>query len=226
MNNSSRRSRDLQELTSPNAIRPPTLSARPAFFGLCAAACLWLAPEGASAQGRLDAQYEATLAGIPVGKGAWTIEIGDDTFSAAAQGGTAGLLKAFSGGTGYAFDETYFVLGLGASYYLIDGLNVGLHVESWSGADPGMTKITPSVQYVFHQIRTVKPYVGAFYRRTDIERLEDLDSWGGRAGVYIQAARNAFIGLGAVYESYLDCNKTTYRSCDSTYAEVSLTFAF
>ena len=69
-------------------------------FGLCAAACLWLAPQAASAQGRLDAQYEATLAGIPVGKGAWTIEIGDDTFSAAAQGGTAGLLKAFSGGTG------------------------------------------------------------------------------------------------------------------------------
>ena len=55
---------------------------------------------GGSAQGRLDAQYEATLAGIPVGKGAWTIEIGDDTFAAAAQGGTAGLLKAFSGGTG------------------------------------------------------------------------------------------------------------------------------
>ena len=61
---------------------------------------IWLAPQAASAQGRLDAQYEATLAGIPVGKGAWTIEIGDDTFSAAAQGGTAGLLKAFSGGTG------------------------------------------------------------------------------------------------------------------------------
>jgi hypothetical protein len=131
-----------------------------------------------------------------------------------------------SGGTGYAFDDTYFVLGLGVSYYLIDGLNVGLHVESWSGADPGMTKITPSLQYVFHQVRTVKPYVGAFYRRTDIENLPALDSWGGRAGVYIQAARNAFIGLGAVYESYLDCNKNTYRSCDSSYAEVSVTFAF
>jgi hypothetical protein len=69
-------------------------------FGLCAAAFVGLAPQAASAQGRLDAQYEATLAGIPVGKGAWTIEIGDDTFSASAQGGTAGLLKAFSGGTG------------------------------------------------------------------------------------------------------------------------------
>jgi hypothetical protein len=57
-------------------------------------------PHSALAQGRLDARYEATLAGIPVGKGAWTIDISDDQFSAAASGGTAGLLKAFAGGTG------------------------------------------------------------------------------------------------------------------------------
>jgi hypothetical protein len=96
MNISLRRSRDNPFVT---AIRAVSLSFR-LVFGLCAAACLWLTPQAASAQGRLDAQYEATLAGIPVGKGAWTIEIGDDTFSASAQGGTAGLLKAFSGGTG------------------------------------------------------------------------------------------------------------------------------
>lgn len=129
-------------------------------------------------------------------------------------------------GSGYAFDESYLVLGLGASYYLLDGLSVGLFVESWSGADPGMTKITPSVQYVFHQVHPVKPYVGAFYRRTDIETLPDLDSVGGRAGVYFQAGRNVYLGLGAVYESYLDCNKGTYRECDSTYGELTLTFAF
>jgi Protein of unknown function (DUF3108) len=57
-------------------------------------------PLPAFTQGRLDAQYEATLAGIPVGRGAWTIDIGDDQYSAAASGGTAGLLKAFAGGSG------------------------------------------------------------------------------------------------------------------------------
>ena len=36
------------------------------------------APHGAHAQGRLEAQYEASLAGIVVGKGAWTIEISED----------------------------------------------------------------------------------------------------------------------------------------------------
>jgi hypothetical protein len=54
----------------------------------------------ASAQGKLEAHYEATLAGIPVGKGSWAIEVLDDQFSAAAAGGTSGLLKAFAGGSG------------------------------------------------------------------------------------------------------------------------------
>ncbi|WP_456734265.1 DUF3108 domain-containing protein [Bradyrhizobium sp. USDA 3364] len=80
-------------------------------IGLCAGALLLLCAERASAQGRLDAQYEATLAGIPVGKGTWTIEIGDDTFSASAQGGTAGLLKAFSGGSGSGASQGRVVNG-------------------------------------------------------------------------------------------------------------------
>jgi hypothetical protein len=80
------------------------ISARPARTAcacLCAGALMLLAvPHPASAQGKLDAQYEATLAGIPVGRGAWTIEIGDDQFSASAGGGTSGLLKAISDGSG------------------------------------------------------------------------------------------------------------------------------
>ena len=65
-------------------------------FGLAAEA------PSAFAQGRLEAHYEATLAGIPVGRGAWNIDISDDQFSAAAAGGTSGLLKAFAGGSGTA----------------------------------------------------------------------------------------------------------------------------
>jgi Protein of unknown function (DUF3108) len=107
MNISSRRSRDPQDLTTCRAISPLT----GLFFSLCAGASLLLAPQAGFAQGRLDAHYEATLAGIPVGKGAWTIEIGDDTFSAAAQGGTAGLLKAFSGGTGSGASQGRVVSG-------------------------------------------------------------------------------------------------------------------
>jgi opacity protein-like surface antigen len=130
------------------------------------------------------------------------------------------------GGNGYAFDDSYLVLGLGVSHYLIDGFNVGLSFESWSGADPSMYNITPSVQYVFYQVPRLTPYLGGFYRRAYIEGRPDLNSAGARAGVYITAGSNAYIGVGAVYESYIDCNKATYLSCHDTYPEVSFTFAF
>ena len=58
----------------------------------------------ASAQGRLDADYVATVSGIPVGHGNWVVEISDKSYTAAATGATAGLLRIFSGarGTGTA----------------------------------------------------------------------------------------------------------------------------
>jgi hypothetical protein len=79
---------------------------------LCAASVvLLLAPQGALAQARLDAQYEASLAGIVLGKGAWTIEINDDIYTAAAQGGTTGLAKAFAQGSGTSYAQGRVVSG-------------------------------------------------------------------------------------------------------------------
>ena len=78
---------------------------------VAAAALLLVAPQGAFAQSRLEAQYEATLAGIVVGKGAWTIEINDDQYTAAAQGGTTGLLKTFAKGSGTSLVQGRVVNG-------------------------------------------------------------------------------------------------------------------
>jgi hypothetical protein len=79
--------------------------------GLCAGAFMLAAVPSALAQGKLEAHYEATLAGIPVGKGAWAIDIADDQFSAAASGGTSGLLKAFAGGSGSGASQGRVVNG-------------------------------------------------------------------------------------------------------------------
>jgi hypothetical protein len=101
------------------------MSSRPALFplgmlgGLCAGVLSLLAPQAASAQGKLEARYEATLAGIPVGKGIWTIDITDDQFTASASGGTSGLLKAFAGGAGTGASQGRVVNGaLVATSYL------------------------------------------------------------------------------------------------------------
>lgn len=54
----------------------------------------------ARAQGKLDATYVVTLAGLPIGKGAWSIDVQDDQFGASASGATAGLLRVFQAGQG------------------------------------------------------------------------------------------------------------------------------
>src|SRR3977135_3971449 len=88
MNNRSRRHQDRPSVTTRSMISPRL--AEPALrvlSSLCAGIFVLLA---------------APLAGMPVGKGAGTIDISDDTFAAAASGGTSGLLKAFAGGSGTA----------------------------------------------------------------------------------------------------------------------------
>jgi hypothetical protein len=83
MNTHSRRSRDKPFVTAKRAVSPLSRLV----FSLCAIAfAAWR--RGQRPRRAARAQYEATLAGIPVA-GAWTIEIGDDTFRPQL-GGTAG----------------------------------------------------------------------------------------------------------------------------------------
>src|ERR1700687_485637 len=99
MTDRSRVQQDRPSVTTHSMISPRPVALR-VLGSLCAGALMLLAaPHLASAQGRLDAHYEATLAGIAVGKGAWTIDISDDQFSASAFGGSTGSLQAFAGGS-------------------------------------------------------------------------------------------------------------------------------
>jgi hypothetical protein len=65
-------------------------------------ASIGLLDGSASAQGKLDASYVVTLAGLPIGEGALVIDVGKDQFSAAARGMTTGLLRVFESGEGNA----------------------------------------------------------------------------------------------------------------------------
>lgn len=129
-------------------------------------------------------------------------------------------------GNAYAFDNSYFVIGGSASYYVVDGLGVGLSLEKWSGGGPGITKYAPFVQYVFYQVSLAQPYVGAFYRHTVIADLPSLDSAGARAGVLIATGSNVFVSVGVVHESYLDCQASIYHVCSETHPDITLIFGF
>jgi hypothetical protein len=49
---------------------------------------------------RLEAEYVVSVAGIPIGRGNWIIELTDDAYSAAASGTTTGIVRFFTGGRG------------------------------------------------------------------------------------------------------------------------------
>jgi hypothetical protein len=65
----------------------------------------------ADAQGRLDARYTVSLAGMPIGKGAWVIDIAGDQYTAAASGATSGLLRVFAKGQGSGASRGFVVNG-------------------------------------------------------------------------------------------------------------------
>jgi Protein of unknown function (DUF3108) len=54
----------------------------------------------ARAQGKLEARYSVTLAGVPFGQGSWTIDVGPDQYTAAVSGNTVGLVRIFASGQG------------------------------------------------------------------------------------------------------------------------------
>jgi hypothetical protein len=66
---------------------------------------------GAWAQGHLEATYEASLAGIRVGKGTWIVDVAEDQYTARAIGGSSGLLKMVSSGDGSGLVQGRIVNG-------------------------------------------------------------------------------------------------------------------
>jgi hypothetical protein len=79
--------------------------------GVAVTASIAATVDPALAQGRLDARYAVSLGGVPVGKGAWVIDIAENQFTAAASGATAGLLRVFASGQGSGASRGFMVGG-------------------------------------------------------------------------------------------------------------------
>jgi hypothetical protein len=56
----------------------------------------------ARAQGKFEAQYVVSLAGVTIGTGRWMAEIGEDTYTTEAKGRVAGILRVFGDAKGSA----------------------------------------------------------------------------------------------------------------------------
>jgi len=156
----------------------------------------------------------------------------------AATAGSGGISTAFSKnstsvavviGSGSAFNDNYTVLGVGVGYYVTEGLELGIDLQRWFSGEPTITKISPQIRYVFSQPKVIKPYVGAFYRRTSFDdykgvELDDEDSFGYRAGAYFSTNNRVYVGAGVVYEEFKDCSRLT--DCSTTSPEILFTVSF
>jgi hypothetical protein len=84
--------------------------------GVAAAACglvgAFATTDGAHAQqAKLDARYVVTLAGLPIGRGSWVIDISNDEYTVIADGKTTGLLSVISDGRGTTAARGHVVRG-------------------------------------------------------------------------------------------------------------------
>lgn len=128
------------------------------------------------------------------------------------------------GGGSYG-TSSYFILGGGAGFFVLDGLEVGLNGQMWLGGSPFIGELTPTLTYVLHFVPRVKPYAGMFFTRTFIDGQDGYNSMGPRAGVNVMLNPNAYVGVGAAWEFILDCDNQ-FISCDALRPEILVAFSF
>lgn len=144
------------------------------------------------------------------------------TWAQAQNGFDSGKVRvSVSAGSSSAYNGNYFQLGLGAGYFIQDGLELGLDARSWLGGDLAIHEITPSVTYVYTALQTLKPYGGLLYRRTFIEGRDDRSAFGARAGLYLQQSQNLVLRAGVAAIRYQDCNTAANSDCTEVYPELS-----
>jgi hypothetical protein len=131
-------------------------------------------------------------------------------------------------GAGWIGSDEYLILGAGAGYFLVDGLEAGLDYEAWLFGSPVLNRLSPEVRYVFHMVPVIKPYVGGFYRHTFVSNdYKDLNSLGARLGLYyVPRGGGMYLGGGAVYERYLNCSSGEFVDCDDWYPEIFVGISF
>jgi hypothetical protein len=124
-----------------------------------------------------------------------------------------------------AFGENYLVVGGGVTYYVLNGVELGLSALHEFGSGPSISRVSPSLRYVAQPLVhkwPVVPYIGAFYAHDFIGGgYVDQDSIGGRAG-FIMVSGHAVLGLGLAVEHFVaGCT----MDCTIEYPDITVSLA-
>ncbi len=116
------------------------------------------------------------------------------------QKGTASMALTVGGGT--AYNNSYTIVGVGANYFVLEGLSIGLGYRGWFGPTPTLNEIDVPVTYYVPLRSNLRPYGGAFYRYTFVGGdYSNFNTYGVRAGLSFVKG-NGYIAAGWVQEWY------------------------
>ena len=154
----------------------------------------------------------------------FTLSLYGGSFSA---GNTGIGLTVGSGSVSYTTrgSQSYFIAGVGADYFIIDGLAIGVGYRGWFGGTPTINQATIPVTYYIPTGKSFRPYAGAFYRYTAFsgDNYNNYSSAGVRVGGAMMFS-GGYVGFGWVEEYYLDT--VDQGNSSSGYPEVVVGFTF
>ena len=119
-------------------------------------------------------------------------------------------------GAGTNYGNTYTIVGVYGNYFVVDNLSLGLGYRGWFGASPTQNEILADATYFLPLSTKFHPYVGVLARQIFIEKYDDFQSYGAKAGVAITMSANSYLAVGYVVESYTNCID---GSCSVSYPE-------
>ena len=123
-----------------------------------------------------------------------------------------------SGGTTFAYGQTYASINVGAGWLMRNGLAPNVELGSAFGSTPTLWSVRPGVSW-FLPIPGVQPFIGAYYTHWFVsDGFADQNGVGGRAGLSI----GSVLAVGVNYDHVLSCN----ADCDSWTPVISAGYAF
>jgi len=147
----------------------------------------------------------------------------DDASGTPFDRGRVGVM--LSVGEQSAFGYNHVALGVGAGYFVADGLELSAFALHEFGSGPSIDEVSPAIRYVAQPLVgrwPVIPYAAVFYNHWFLGGgFSDLDSVGGRAGLLTLRGR-LVVGLGIAVEHVV----STCNECNYVYPDVTFGFTF
>ncbi|MHC3993642.1 hypothetical protein ACXWTF_02360 [Thiomicrolovo sp. ZZH C-3] len=126
-------------------------------------------------------------------------------------------------GSGSGYNSTYTIVGVSASYFVLNGLSAGVGYRGWFGGTPTMSELELPVTYFIPLSPALHPYAGAFYRHTYISGdYQDYETVGLRGGIAYTEGQG-YIAAGWVQEWYTRSNGD---EISRGYPEISIGISF